>query len=65
MTLDEACERLNMAEDLLGDALGYLDGNEGGVDRQAVIDELKSYFDFKKSGRSALITHPTDTGSVT
>lgn len=52
MTVDEACERLNMAEDLLGDALGYLDGNEGGVDRQAVIDELKAYFDFKKSRRS-------------
>lgn len=55
MTIDEACERLNMAEDLLGDALGYLDGNEDGVDRQAVIDELKAYFDFKKSGRSALV----------
>lgn len=51
MTIDEACERLNMAEDLLGDVLGYLDGNEGGIDGQAIIDELKAYFDFKQSGR--------------
>jgi hypothetical protein len=61
MTIDEACERLNMAEDLLGDVLGYLDGNEWGVDRPAVIAELKAYFDFKKSGRSALVPSPQQT----
>ncbi len=55
MTIDEACERLNLAEDLLGDALGYLDGNEWGISQQGLIDQMKAYFDFKKSGRSALV----------
>ena len=57
MTLDEACERLNVAEDLLGDTLGYLDGNEWGVDRRTIIDQLKAYFEFKKSQRDALVTN--------
>lgn len=61
MTIDEASERLNMAEDLLGDVLGYLDGNEWGIDRQAVIGQLKAYFNFKKSGRTALVSNGDGT----
>lgn len=53
MTLEEACERLNMAEDLLGGALAYLENPENYVSSQGIIEQIRAYFDFKKSGASA------------
>ena len=58
--LDEI-ERLNMAEDLLGCALSHLEGDPCYANKQAIIDYLKAYFDFKKSGRSPLV-HQQNTG---
>ncbi len=55
MTLDEACERLNMAEDLLGCALAHLEGDPCYHNKQAIIGYLTAYFEFKKSGRLALV----------
>jgi GAF domain-containing protein len=55
MTLEEACERLNMAEDLLGDAWVYLENPENYESSQGIIEQLRAYFDFKKSGASALV----------
>lgn len=48
---DETCELLNMAEDLLGCALAHLEG-DGYANKQVMIDYLRAYFDFKKSGRT-------------
>jgi hypothetical protein len=60
MTIEEACERLNMAEDLLGCALAHLEGDPGYASKQAIIDYLTAYFDFRKSGNPALV----DTSGV-
>lgn len=56
MTQDEASERLNMAEDLLGCALAHLKGDPCYANKHVIIDYLQAYFDFKKSGRPALVT---------
>jgi len=58
MTIEEACERLNMAEDLLGDALAYLENPADYDSSQGIIKVLQDYFEFKKSGRSALVSPP-------
>jgi hypothetical protein len=55
MTIDEAYERLNMAEDLLGCALAHLEGDAGYANKQAIIDYLQAYFYFNKSDRPALV----------
>lgn len=45
MTQDEACERLNMAEDLLGCALAHLKGDPCYANKHVIIDYLQAYFD--------------------
>lgn len=54
--LEETYERLNMAEDLLACALSHLEGDPCYPSKLAIIDYLKSYFEFTKSGKSAIGT---------
>lgn len=58
VALREAYERLNMAEDLLGDALDYLDAPSHYAGPEGIMKEIEDYFEFKMSGRSALTASP-------
>lgn len=50
----ELYERLNMVEDLLGDALAYLENPAGYASSAGIMKQLQDYFEFAKSGRPAL-----------
>ncbi len=49
-------ERINMVDDMLGDVLGYLEGDSPNA-KPGLIVELKAYFEHRKTGRGFLV-HP-------
>lgn len=51
MTQEEAYERINVLEDLLGCALAHLDGDPCYANRETIRAYLQAYFDARKARR--------------
>lgn len=49
--LEQAYERINQAEDLLGCALAHLEGDPCYANKAAIVGYLQAYFDARKAER--------------